>query len=71
MAKRITLVPAYGRDYKNKKTLLQDFNDNKDFIIMDMSSPYDTKPANKSDLKGYTCMIRYERLTKICVIDNK
>lgn len=27
----ITLVPAYGRDYKSKKALLEDWNADKDF----------------------------------------
>jgi len=29
----ILLTPAYGRDYKSKKALLEDFDNNKDFIV--------------------------------------
>ena len=29
----ILLTPAYGRDYKSKKALLEDFDANKDFIV--------------------------------------
>ena len=28
----LTLLPAYGRDYKNKKLIIDDLNSNKDFI---------------------------------------
>ena len=31
MDSSITLIPAYGRDYKSFKELLQDWNDGKDF----------------------------------------
>jgi hypothetical protein len=73
-AKRITLIPAYGRDYKSKAALVKDFNDNKDFIIMDMSSQWDTKPANKEDLKnhGYTvASIRYKQQRETAVVNIK
>ena len=70
MSKRITLIPSYGRDYKNKKDLIADFMADKDFTICDMSNPYDGKQANKSELKGYTCQIRYKQLTQVTVINN-
>ena len=43
----ITLTPAYNRDYKNKKQVETDFNNNKDFIINDMFSVYNGKACNK------------------------
>ena len=65
-----TLTPAYGRDYKNKNDVINDFNKNKDFIINDMMSPWDNKSANKQDLKGYykSVKIRYNKLQKICIV---
>ena len=27
----LTLLPAYGRDYKSKKLIIDDLNNNKDF----------------------------------------
>jgi len=33
-----TLLPAYGRDYKNKAAILADLNNNKDFLISGISS---------------------------------
>lgn len=65
---RITLSPAYGRDYKSVKAVKEDFNSNKDFIIEDFHNPWCGKPANKSDLvkAGYTTAnIRYNRRTKL------
>jgi hypothetical protein len=72
--KSITLVPAYGRDYKSKKAVQDDFDADKDFTIMDMSSRWDGKPANKADLKsgGYsTATIRYAKMRKVAVIKIK
>ena len=65
----LTLVPAYGRDYKNKKDVKEDWYNEKDFIVADMSSPYDGKPVNMFDLRGIhkEVMIRYDNLRKIIV----
>jgi hypothetical protein len=68
---RLSLIPASGRDYKSKKAVEADLRADKDFIIADMSNPYDGKPANLPDLKqaGYTELnIRYQRLTRVAVI---
>ena len=78
----MTLTPAYNRDYKNKKDVLTDFNNDKDFIINDMFPPYNGKYCNKSDIKnGITKMnnfvmdinnnsvkIRYNKLQKIIIV---
>lgn len=63
----LTLIPAYGRDYKSKKEVLADWNADKDFIIADFSHPYDGKPMNQRDAEpGITYNIRYKKLTQIC-----
>ena len=66
----MTLTPAYNRDYKNKDEVLTDFNNNKDFIINDMFSPYNGKYCNKSDIKNTykSVKIRYNKLQKICIV---
>lgn len=67
----LTLVPAYGRDYKSKKAVLADWEANRDFLIQDISSPYDGRYINKQDatsLKSTTFNIRYKSLTQICVV---
>lgn len=72
--KTITLVPTYGRDYKSKKEVQAALDADQDFQIADMSSRYDGKPANKSDLMsgGYTTAnIRYGKLRKVAVLKLK
>jgi len=65
----MTLVPAYGRDYRSKKEVLADFNAGKDFVIADFFSPYYGKPANKQDLVDEKRIhIRYKKLSQICVV---
>lgn len=71
--KRLTLVPAYGRDYKSKKALLEDFHADKDFILADLFHGGGTY-TNKSDLirEGIKRVsIRYGNLRKVAVIDVK
>lgn len=58
----MTLIPAYGRDYKSKKAVLADFDAGKDFIIASFDSQYDGKPVNKEQLAGKLVKIRYNGL---------
>jgi len=66
----MTLVPAYGRDYKSKKEVEADWAAGKDFIVADAFSAWDGKPANRESFKGELASvnIRYARLTKVCVV---
>ena len=66
----MTLTPAYNRDYKNKNDVITDFNNDKDFIINDMFSPYNGKYCNKSDIKNTykSVKIRYNKLQKIIIV---
>ena len=69
----LTLVPAYGRDYKSQAAVKKDFEANKDFKVCDMSSPWDGAAVNKTDLLNYSdapvnVKVRYNRLTKLMVI---
>lgn len=60
----LVLTPAYGRDYKSKTALLEDFNANKDFRIASVGySGY----ANKHELTGNTVELRYDQLRKLHV----
>jgi len=64
---RLTIVPAYGRDYKTAESARLDWQNNKDFIINDMSSPYDGKPINRLDADqiGINVSIRFNRLKAV------
>jgi hypothetical protein len=62
---RITVIPAFGRDYKSAKAVAADFAANKDFMICDMSSPDDGRYVNADQLApGDTLAVRYDRKTK-------
>ena len=60
----IHVTPAYGRDYKNLKSAIQDWNAEKDFILRDISSPYDGKPINRQQCDGQHVILRYGNLRK-------
>jgi hypothetical protein len=65
---RVTVVPAYGRDYKSKAALLADWESDKDFAVADMSS---SGYINRSD--AIACGVtqvtaRYQRQTKLLII---
>lgn len=64
----MTLTPAYGRDYKTKKAVLTDWNDDRDFIIADFSHPDDGRYANRPQFNtGDRIQIRYAALRKVLV----
>lgn len=69
----ITLTPAYGRDYKSRASVLEDWHANKDFIIASFTHPYSGKPANKADLEkqepGVEVRIRYNKLRRITLVE--
>ena len=66
---QINVLPAYGRDYKNKKEILKDYLENKDFQVSDITNhPY----LNKNDCQkmGIACLIiRYGNLRKTASIN--
>jgi hypothetical protein len=64
----MTLIPAYGRDYRNKKDAQADLDANKDFILCDLLSPWDGKPINRPQLveEGVkTVTVRYAKRRKV------
>lgn len=70
MSQYITLVPAYGKDYKSKKEVLADWTEGKDFQIASFG-PDDGRYCSIRDFhsdSGVVLNIRYKRLTQICVV---
>ena len=67
--KSLTVIPAYGRDYKSKKALLADWHNGKDFYIVTFNQR--TMLFSIGDIHylykdGYTHIhFRYSGLTKI------
>lgn len=68
----LTVVPAYGRDYKNKKDVLPAWESNADFQIADITSQWDGSYVNLGDLRivaGVNAVkIRYNGLRKLVLI---
>jgi len=67
----LTLIPAYGRDYKSRKALLADWQGGKDFIIACYGHRYDTKPCNRESMfqAGESeVQVRYGKMRKVAVI---
>ena len=64
----ITVVPAYGRDYKSAKAVKLDWQANKDFIVADYFHPADGKAINKQDAGNELVKVRYNKLRNVVVI---
>ena len=45
----LTLIGAYGRDYKNQKAVKNDWNAGKDFVIMTLFGGHYGQYVNKDD----------------------
>lgn len=66
MTRTITVSPAYGRDYSSRDLALQAWSDGKDFILHDMSSPWDGKPCSIRDFPAGTVVrVRYNKLRRV------
>ena len=67
----MTLTPAFGRDHGSKAEVLEAFLKSQDFILHDLSSPWDGKPINRPQVEeaGKTSVrVRYKRLTRVVVL---
>tara|TARA_Y100001972_G_C7387308_1_gene202458 strand:- start:237 stop:455 length:219 start_codon:yes stop_codon:yes gene_type:complete len=65
----LTLLPAYGRDYKSKKSIINDLNSLKDFVISH-TGQYINKPQFK-ELNIISFNVRYDQQRKITNINIK
>jgi len=70
MTNSITLTPAYGRDYRSKKAVLEAWNSDIDFTLNSFGHPFDGKPVNKSQFTndGLIGTLRYDKQRKVIVI---
>lgn len=54
------LTKAYGKILNSQKTVLEAFNNEKDFIIEDFNHPHSGRPVNRQQLdKGQLIEFRY------------
>jgi hypothetical protein len=67
----MTIIPAYGRDYRSKKAVQADLREDKDFVVADISSRWNGSYINLSDMRESNIReisIRYAKGTKVAVI---
>ena len=65
------IKPAYGRDYKSKKALLDDWQQGRDFIIANVDRDVG-RYINIHDAKRsapMTINARYNKLRNVCVFE--
>ena len=56
----LTLIPAYGRDYKAKKDVLTDLNAKKDFLAADYTTPWKAWNIEQAS-EGEQLFVRYAK----------
>jgi len=68
---RLQVKPAYGKDYKSKKAVMEAWNNNKDFIILTVFSPHCGRYINKQDADDAipSIEVRYQGLTKLVMLE--
>jgi hypothetical protein len=68
VTKRLTVLPAYGRDYQTAAAARADWDASKDFIVADYFDPYDGKYINKQDADrgSIKVQLRFRNQTQIC-----
>lgn len=71
----LTVIPAYGRDYRSKAAILADWESGKDFQIADMSAGADDgRMINLADAVTAgirQIRVRYAKLRKLAIFPVK
>ena len=65
----LTLLPAYGRDYKSKKLIIDDLNNNKDFLESTTRKYINKQQFKELNINSFN--VRYDQQTKIAKIKIK
>ena len=65
----ITLLPAYGRDYKSKKSIINDLNALKDFLISHTGQYINKQQFKELNISSFN--VRYDQQRKITNIKIK
>lgn len=70
MAEYVTVIPAYGRDYKTKKEVIEAWNDGKDFQIVDMFHGNGRYISKRDVIENPSIVVnvRYKRQTLVAVM---
>jgi len=59
----LTLLPAYGRDYKSKKLIIDDLNNNKDFLESTSLRAINKQQFKELNISSFN--VRYDQHRKI------
>jgi hypothetical protein len=62
----LSVVPAYGRDYKSKRAVMADWNDGKDFYVADFRRGGYININDKPE--GVILQVRYDKNRKVMLI---
>ena len=65
----LTLLPAYGRDYKSKKLIIDDLNNNKDFLESSSLRAINKQQFKELNINSFN--VRYYQQRKITNIKIK
>ena len=65
----LTLLHAYGRDYKNKKLIIDDLNNNKDFLESTSLRAINKQQFKELNISSFN--VRYDQHRKITNIKIK
>ncbi len=64
-----TLLPAYGRDYKSKRVIIDDLNNNKDFLESTSLRAINKQQFKELNISSFN--VRYDQQRKITNIKIK
>ena len=70
----ITLIPAYGRDYRSARAVKKALQSQIDFRVQDVSSKWDGMVGNLLNIntEGYEeVKVRYSKLRKVTIFKTK
>ena len=65
----LTLLPAYGRDYKSKKAIIEHLNNDRDFLESTSLKPINKQQFKELNISSFN--VRYDQLRKITNINIK
>jgi benzoyl-CoA reductase/2-hydroxyglutaryl-CoA dehydratase subunit BcrC/BadD/HgdB len=65
----LTLLPAYGRDYKSKRVIIDDLNNNKDFLESTSLRAINKQQFKELNISSFN--VRYDQQRKITNIKVK
>jgi len=68
MSTVLTLLPAYGRDYKSKQAAIDDWNANKDFVAVGFGGGGNINKEDAISSGVAEVKIRYKKQTMFVVV---